>query len=177
MYILALLAAAAASPVDVPSSGKTLSFAEAGKMIVASERKQAQTRHQIGDWPNERVASELGKSISGKSKLLYQIGHGGYVEYTAADGNLRMWYPKNQNVVKGSWGIREMRGNMRACFHYSNAVNPVTQVFEPTECVPAEQTLSGGDVIQSWDGDVFRLMEDKIPYPKGVMDIPSPQGG
>jgi len=176
MHILAFVAAAAASQGGIPSSGKTLSFAEAGRMLVAADKKQAETRRRIRDWPNEQVASELGKSISGKTKLIYQLGHGVYVEYTAADGNLRMWYPKNQNVVKGSWGVREMRGKVRACFHYSDAVNPVTHVFEPTECVPADQTLSAADVLETWDGDVFRLMEDKIPYSKGVMDMPTPQG-
>ena len=29
-------------------------------------------------------------------------------------------------------------------------------MFEPTECVSTEQTLSAGEVLQSWDGDVFR---------------------
>ena len=38
-----------------------------------------------------------------------------------------------------------------------------------------EQTLSAANVLQSWDGDVFRLMGDRIPYPKDTMDMPSPQ--
>ena len=174
MTILLLLAAAAAQAASA-SPPKVLSFKDAGRIIVATEQKHAQTRKLIRDWPNEQLASELTKAISGKTRLIYQLGHGVYAEYTGADGQLRMWYPRNKNVVKGSWGVRELRGKMRACFHYREAVNPVTEEYEPTECVPAEQTLSGAEVLQSWDGDVFGLMGDRIPYPKDVMDLPSPE--
>ena len=174
MFILAYVAAAAALQVATPS--KTLSAAEAGQLAVASMHKQADTRRQIKGWSNEQLEAELIKAVSGKTKLIFQAGHGVYAEYTAPDGNLRMWYPKNVNVVKGSWGLRTMRGKVRTCFSYRNAVNPITQVYEPTECISPDQTLSGADLLQSWDGDVFRLMENKIPYPKGTLDVPSPQG-
>ena len=175
MILLAMLAAAAADAA-VATPSRTLSFKEAGRMIVATDRKHAEARSRIRGWSNEQIAAELTQAVSGKTKLIYQLGHGVYAEYTDRGGQLRMWYPRNKDVVKGSWGVREIKGKMRACFHYSNAVNPVTQVFEPTECVPAEQTLSDAAVLQSWDGDVFRLMEDRIPYSKEAMDIPSPQG-
>jgi hypothetical protein len=174
MFILAYVAAAAA--VQGATTSSTLSSAEAGRIAVASLRKQGETKRRIGRWPDDQLAAELNAALSGKTKLIFQIGHGVYAEYAAPDGNLRMWYPRNVNVVKGSWGVRKVRGKTRACFHYSNAVNPLTHEFEPTECVAPEQTLSGGDVLQSWDGDVFGLMQDRIPYSNGVMDIPSPEG-
>ena len=145
--------------------------------MVATEKKRAEARRRIRDWSNEQLTSELRAAISGKTKMVYQLVHGVYVEYTDPTGELRMWYPKNKNVVKGSWGVRDVRGKPRACFQYRNAVNPVTHVYEPTECVAPEQTLSGAEVLQAWEGDVFGLLADRIPYPKDVMDMPSPHGG
>ena len=175
MVLLAYLAVAAALQAAGPT--KKLSPDEAGKLAVASMHKQADVRRQIKGWSNEQLATALNQSVSGKTKLIFQAGHGVYVEYTAPDGALRMWYPNNKGVVKGSWGVRAVKRKIRACFTYRDAVNPLTQVYEPTECVSPEQTLGGGDVIHAWDGDVFRLMNDKIPYSKGALDIPSPPGG
>jgi hypothetical protein len=175
MFILAFVAAAAAFQAATPS--RTLSATEAGQLAVQSLHSQAETRRRIKGWSNEQLQAELPRAVSGKTKLIFQAGHGVYAEYTAPDGNLRMWYPKNVNVVKGSWGVRVMRGKVRTCFSYRNAVNPVTQVYEPTECILPDQTLSAANVLQSWDGDVFHLMDDKIPYPKDALDIPSPQVG
>ena len=174
MSVSAFLAAIAALQGAPPASSKILGETEAQAIALAAIDKQYEMRRTIKDWPEQQLAAELAKAVSGKTKLIFQAGHGVYVEYTAPDGNLRMWYPRNVKVVKGSWGVRKVRGKTRACFRYANAVNPVTQVFEPTECVSAEQTLSAGEVLQSWDGDVFRLMEDRIPYPKAAMDMPSP---
>jgi hypothetical protein len=176
MTMFIFLAAAAAAQASPATAGSVLSFKDAGRIIVTVEGKHAQTRSRIRGWSKEQLASELTAAISGKTKLIYQLGHGVYVEYTDPKGQLRMWYPKNKEVVKGSWALRDLRGTMRACFHYSNAVNPDTQVYEPTECVAPEQTLSGAEVVESWSGDVFHLMEDRIPYTKDVMDVPRPQG-
>jgi hypothetical protein len=176
MLFLGFVAAVTAAQAAQPPQSAVLTFKEAGRIIVATDKKHAEARRRMRDWSDAQLASELTGAISGKTKLIYQLGHGVYVEYTAPNGSLRMWYPKNVKVVKGSWGLREVRGKTRACFHYADAVNPVTHVYEPTECVAPEQTLSGAEVLQSWDGDVFRLMDDRIPYPKDVMDMPSPQG-
>ena len=171
--IFAYLAIATAAQHAVAT--RTLSRTEAAQFAEAALVKQAETSRLIKGWPDERLEAELKNAESGKTKLIFQRGHGVYVEYTAPDGNLRMWYPNNINVVKGSWGVRTINGGVRTCFTYRNAINPITQVFEPTECVLPEQTLSGGDVLQSWDGDVFGLMENRIPYKKGAMDIPAPE--
>ena len=57
---------------------------------------------------------------------------------------------------------------------YEEAINPVTNVYEPTECPSAVQTLSESTVIRQWTGDVFNLMSDRIPYRKGKFDMPEP---
>lgn len=174
MFLFVHLAALAALQGSAQPVPKVLGEAEAHQIAASAIDKQLAMRATIRDWPEPRLAAELARAVSGKTRLIFQHGHGVYVEYTAPDGNLRMWYPRNLKVVKGSWGVRKVRGKVRACFRYANAINPVTQVYEPTECVSAEQTLSAGEVLQSWDGDVFRLMDDRIPYQKGAMDIPSP---
>ena len=38
-------------------------------------------------------------------------------------------------------------------------------VFRP------EQTIGNADVIQSWDGDVFGLMSDRIPYREAEISV------
>lgn len=175
IYLVALMLAQAAPASSVPPSVPSLQPKEAGQLAVAGMKKQAQTAKAIKGRSAEQLAADLEAALSGKSKLIYQAGHGVYVEYTAPDGQLRMWYPNNLNVVKGSWGVRTVKGKVRACFHYRNAVNPVTEVYEPTECVSPVQTLSESDVIKSWSGDAFGLMSDRIPYRKGNMDMPSPE--
>ena len=171
--IFVYLAVAAAAQHAVAT--RTLSPTEAGQLAETALYKQAETGRLIKEWPDERLQAELKNAVNGKTKVIFQPGHGVYAEYTAPDGNLRMWYPNNLKVVKGSWGVRTVNGRARACFTYRNATNPITHVFEPTECVLPEQTLSGGDVLQSWDGDVFGLMENRIPYTKGTLDIPVPE--
>jgi hypothetical protein len=42
-----------------------------------------------------------------------------FVEHSAPDGKLRMWYPNNRGVVKGSWGVSTVKKKLHACFSYS----------------------------------------------------------
>ena len=175
MIHLFAFALAQASPATVPPSVPQLDAAEAERFMIAGLDKQAETAGRIRGQSKEEIAGALAAMLSGKTKLVYQAGHGVFAEYTAPDGQLRMWYPNNAGVVKGSWGVRKARGAMRACFRYRQAVNPVTQQYEPTECVAPAQTLSEANVLRSWDGDVFGLMADRIPYRKGSMDMPSPE--
>jgi hypothetical protein len=170
-----MLLAQAEAISSVPASVAVLQEEEAQSLERAAVAKEAEASKRIEGQSTEQLSSALTAALSDRSKLIYQAGHGVYVEYTAPDGQLRMWYPNNLRVVKGSWGVRKVKGRLRACFHYSNAVNPVTQVFEPTECVSAVQTLSEADVLKSWAGDAFGLMRDRIPYRKGKMDMPSPE--
>jgi hypothetical protein len=169
-FIALLLAQAGPASAPVP----VLTSEEAVRFVLAGAKKEKEAGQRIEGQSNEQIEAALTAALSGKSKLVYQGGHGVYVEYTAPDGRLRMWYPNNLNVVKGSWGVRRIGKKMRACFSYRDAINPVSQVYEPTECVPAVQTLSEANVLKSWDGDAFGLMQDRIPYRKGAMDMPEP---
>lgn len=175
LVFLALLLAPADAAPSVPAGVPVLQPEAAAAFVREGEAKEERTTREIEARTNEELSRALTEALSGRSSLVYQEGHGVYVEYTAPDGQLRMWYPNNLRVVRGSWGVRQVRGRARACFRYSNAVNPVTQVFEPTECVSAVQSLSGANVLRSWPGDVFGLMADRIPYRKTSMDMPSPE--
>src|SRR5688500_2778608 len=108
MFALAFLGALAAVQATAAPHVPVISFKDAEKLMVESERNQAATRSRIRSWPNAQLVSELDRAVSGKTKLVYQLGHGVYVEYTAPDGQLRMWYPGNEKVVKGGWGVREV---------------------------------------------------------------------
>ncbi|MBK8630134.1 MAG: hypothetical protein IPN84_07975 [Sphingomonadales bacterium] len=132
-----------------------------------------QTLPVIDDWTKDQLSTALKEALTDTTSIVYQRGHGVYVEYTAADGAVLMWYPYNGNVVRGRWGIQaDASGTPRACFHYSNAVNPVTGVFEPTECVSPVQTLSRNVVLSERKGDVFNLSSGKLPYPKSPKEVP-----
>lgn len=172
LHFVAFITLQAASAA--PATPQMLKPEEAGRFVVAGAEKQADAAARIKGQSDEQVSAALTEALSGKSKLIYQQGHGVFVEYSAPDGQLRMWYPNNQGVVKGSWGVRRIKGKVRACFRYNAAVNPVTGAFEPTECVTAAQTLSEANALKIWPGDVFNLMSDRIPYRKGPMDLPEP---
>jgi hypothetical protein len=169
---MTLLLAQAAVPPSVPP--QQFRTEDVKDFVLAGFKKQAQTAKLIKGQSDEQLLTALTNNLSGRTKLIFQPGHGVYVEYTAADGQLRMWYPKNVNVVKGSWAVRKLGRRIRACFHYKEAVNPVTEVYEPTECVEPVQTLSESDVLKSWAGDAFSLMSNRIPYQKSASDMPSP---
>jgi hypothetical protein len=139
-------------------------------------KKMKATSKRMKDLSDDQLRAALTDSLSDRSKLIFQPGHGVFVEYTAPDGQLRMWYPNNVDVVKGSWGIRSTKSGVKPCFRYKEAVNPVTNVYEPTECPSAVQTLSEATVLKQWKGDVFSLMSDRIPYKKSNMDMPEPPG-
>lgn len=173
--LFALLLAQAGPAAPVPASVPVLQAEEAGRFALAGVEKLAEARARIDGLTDQQLSAALTEALEDRSKLIYQAGHGVFVEYTAPDGQLRIWYPNNVGVVKGSWGTRKVGKRIRACFRYSNAVNPVTRVFEPDECPSAAQTLSEGNVLRSWQGDVFGLMSDRIPYRKGAMDMPSPE--
>lgn len=138
-------------------------------------RQRIEQAHPIiRDWTREQVEAALKEALTDTTSIVWQRGHGVYVEYTAADGAVLMWYPYNGNVVKGRWGIQaDSSGTPRACFHYSNAVNPVTGVFEPTECVSPMQTLSRNVVLSERKGDAFNLSSGKLPFPKSPKEVPA----
>ncbi len=143
-------------------------------MLMIARSREGPAIQQVREMKQPELTQALRDALSDRTKIIYQDGHGVFVEYTAPDGQLRMWYPRNRAVVTGSWGVQRMNKKLvSACFRYRGAVNPVTNVYEPKECVRAEQTLSSANVIKEWRGDVFGLMRG-IPYTKSAMGMPTP---
>jgi hypothetical protein len=119
----------------------------------------------------EQQGESMTALVNDRTIIYYQQGHGVYVEYTAADGRLFMWYPRNGGVVRGTWGLRAMSGP-KLCYQYRNSVHGVTGEYEPNECIPPEQKLVGASVLDSRSGDPFGLAQGTIPYPKSPRDVP-----
>ncbi len=93
-----------------------------------------QTIPIIQGWTADQVTVALKATLTDTTAIIYQRGHGVYVEYTAVDGSVLMWYPYNGNIVRGRWGVQaDSSGMPQACYHYANSVNPVSGVFEPTD--------------------------------------------
>ena len=155
------------------ASPATLSREDAHRMSSLAGAKTRAAKERIARLSSEELSAALTANLADVTKIIYQDGYGVYVEYSAADGRDRMWFPGNVGVVRGVWGVREMHGAPRACFHYFNSRNAVTGEFESTECIAPEQTLGGGDVIDQRPGDVFNLLSDRIPYRKDANSIPA----
>ena len=174
-FVILSWPAAAQDPLR-PGEGR-LTPEQAGKLAVESLKLEAEARRRIDDLSPVQVETALRDELADRTATIFQAGHGVFVEYTAPDGQLRMWYPRNRAVVTGRWGVRTVKGKLRACFKYLNAGNPLTGEFEPDECVRPEQTLGRGGLVQRWTGDVFRLMSGGIPYPKEPLAVPVPPSG
>ncbi len=110
-------------------------------------------------------------SVSDRTIVYYQPGHGVFIEFTSADGRLFMWYPRNSRVVNGTWGLRDFDGP-KLCYKYLNSVHGVTGEYEPTECIPPSQKLVAEFVLDSRSGDPFGLAKGTLPYRKTPFDIP-----
>ena len=120
---------------------------------------------------NEQLGKAMADSVRDRTFIYYQRGYGVYIEYTASDGKVWMWFPGNTRVVHGIWGLRDF-GGPRLCYKYFNSRNAVTGVFENTECIEPEQALSKVDVIDQRPGDTFALANDVLPYRKSKFDVP-----
>lgn len=164
---------AAAQDPARPGEGR-LTPEQAGKLAVESLSREAEARRRIAGLSPAQVEAALRDELANRTAIVYQAGHGVFVEYTAADGQLRMWYPRNRDVVTGRWGVRAIKGKLRACFKYLDSRNPLTGEFEPNECVRPEQTLGRSGLVRHYQGDVFRLMSGKIPYSKEALTLPAP---
>jgi hypothetical protein len=175
ILILSILSwPAAAQDMSRPGEGR-LTPQQAGKLAVESLSREAEAARRIHSWSPAQVEEALRQELNDRTAIVYQAGHGVYVEYTAAGGQLRMWYPHNRNVVVGRWGVRPVKKKLRACFKYLNSSNPLTGEFEPDECVRPEQTLGRSGVVRQYEGDVFRLMSGSIPYSKDPLGLPAPE--
>lgn len=170
--LAALLCLATTARAADPALPATMDRPLAEKIVTESIRRQDETAATIRDWPAAKLADALTTRLNGRTAVIFQPGHGVYVEFTGSDGQVLMWYSGNRKIVHGTWAVVAMNGQPRACYHYLQSTNPVTHVYEPTECIEPSQTLAEMGVIASRQGDVFNLASDKVPYVKAPMDIP-----
>lgn len=155
-----------------PRNANQMAFEDALAFNDLSAARLAQARTEIRGMSRDDIRKALIETLSDVTAIVKQTGHGIYVEYTAQDGRLYMWYPGNGGTVTGTWGISEAFSPPRACFKYFAAYHGVTGEFEPDECVPAEQTLSGAYVVDKRKGDAFGLATKGIPYVKTAGNLP-----
>ncbi|WP_353227476.1 hypothetical protein [Novosphingobium sp.] len=167
------MATAAGLVLLQPVQAATLTDQETQALHDAAGAKQRATKERLKTLSSAQIADALRENLSDVTKIIFQKGYGVFVEYTAADGQDRMWFPGNTGVIRGIWGVRDRNGRPTACFHYLKSVNAVTGEFESTECVPPEQTLGESVVIEKRHGDVFNLLSDRIPYRKAPLDVPA----
>lgn len=167
MLMLVLGACASSPPVmmDMPDEEATALEGQA-----LARRMNAMTK--IEAMTDEEVSAALVAELSDRTSIVRQTGHGIYVEYTAPDGRLFMWYPQNTSVVTGTWGVLETQSPPEACFKYKDSSHPLTGEFEPEECVPADQIIGRAYVVDSRQGDAFELRTKGIPYAKTAENLP-----
>ena len=155
-----------------PRNSNQMVFEDALAFNDWSSERLSRAEIEIRELDNDQIRERLKETLSDVTSIVKQTGHGIYVEYTAPDGRLFMWYPGNAVVVTGAWGISESFAPPRACFRYFSAYHGVTGEYEPNECVAAVQTLSEAYVIDKRAGDVFELSTKGIPYSKSAGNLP-----
>lgn len=155
-----------------PRNANQMTFEQALAFERQSSGKLRVARAELSEMSREEVRARLLAELTDVTTIVKQTGHGIYVEYTAPDGRLYMWYPGNFVTVGGTWGIADGYTTPRACFKYFGAYHGVTGEFEPNECVSAAQTLSGAFVVDKRAGDVFGLSTGGIPYQKSAGNLP-----
>ncbi|MEM7084517.1 MAG: hypothetical protein AAF465_17495 [Pseudomonadota bacterium] len=166
--VMALLGACATDP----RNAHQMEFEEALNFEDRALARYLSANLELADLNDEEITVRLNQALNDVTTIVKQTGHGIYVEYTAPDGRLFMWYPNNFGVVAGTWGISDEFSPPRACFKYFNAAHGVTGEYEPNECVPTEQILGEAYVIDKRDGDVFELSSKGIPYSKSAGNLP-----
>jgi len=92
-------------------------------------------------------------SVSNRTTMTFDPGHGTQIEYVAADGTNYLWYPGNRVVLPGHW---KLEGKL-ICFQYgANTYNPVTRTQGGNfDC----ERLSDytGFIVETAKGDPFGL--------------------
>lgn len=169
--IIAVTTSLAACATD-PRNANKMVFEDALAFNDQSTERLINARTAMAEMSDDEIRQELQNKLNDVTAIIKQTGHGIYVEYTAPDGRLLMWYPGNGGMVGGTWGISDDFSPPRACFRYFGAYHGVTGEFEPSECVSPEQTLSGAYVVDSRQGDVFDLRTKGIPYSKSAGNLP-----
>jgi len=174
VMLIGLLPMAHAACADVVSDPLPTSMGKSfiKKVITESIQRQGDTINLIKAWPDAQISEALTAKLKDRTAIIFEPGHGVFVEFTGSDGTVLMWYPGNRHVVHGTWAVMAMNGRPEACYHYLDSTNPVTHVYEPTECIDPSQTIAEMGVIASRTGDIFNLHSDTLPYVKGTLDIP-----
>lgn len=155
-----------------PSDGVMIDGDRYDSFVQGASSRLAIAEEKIAILSDEEISSQLRESLSDRTGVILQKGHGIYLEYTSADGDLAMWYPYNGRVVNGSWGINSDYSPPQACFKYNNARHGVTGEYEPNECVSPAQTIGKIHLLDERAGDPFNLSSGTIPYPKEAGNIP-----
>ncbi len=170
--IIAVLLMMQAACATDPRNANQMTFEQSLAFERQSSGKLHEARAALREMGHEDVRVRLLAELTDVTTIVKQTGHGIYVEYTAPDGRLYMWYPGNFVAVGGTWGIADTDAMPRACFKYFGAYHGVTGEFEPNDCVSAAQTLSGAFVVDKRAGDVFGLSTGGIPYQKSAGNLP-----
>lgn len=166
--LVAGLAACATHPLD----GVNLDDKKYNSFLATQSERRLDAYNHLANTDDADIGQLIQEKLSDRTYMYLQDGHGIYLEYTAADGQLFMWYPYNGGVVKGTWDVVDMSDGPRACYQYRGAYHGVTGEYEPNECIDAGQTLSSMNVLDYRDGDPFNLSSGHIPYPKSDKNIP-----
>ena len=172
--IIAVAAALAAQP----ATAKDIPEAELIARTTLEPEEEVRRAVAVSFMSDEQVNAAMIAAVNDRTIIYYQRGHGVFAEYTAPDGKVYMWYPRNKRVVLGAWGLRDFDGP-KLCYKYFDAYNGVTGEFESTECIPPEQKLIGAEILDSRAGDPFGLSKGSLPYAKSKLDVPDwpPPGG
>lgn len=125
---------------------------------------------ESADLSIEEKTERVIAALNDVTLILRMEAHGIYVEYTSADGRFYMWYPENEKVVTGRWGVQS--SPFSVCFKFQDATHALTGEFEPNECVSYEQIASEAYVVDKRQGDVFDLSSKEIPYKKSAENLP-----
>ena len=169
----------------VASSGPSLDVSSnpTWTEISSSYSTENQRREGVGvailyGLSGEEVRDALIAEVSDRTTIMNQRGHGVYVEYLSADGQVYMWYPYNGSVVRGVWSVRRLSSDLArlspyvVCYSYSGARNPVTAEYNPTECIQPEIILGGVSLIEARQGDPFNLSSGQVPFRLDRRQVP-----
>jgi hypothetical protein len=154
-----------------PANAKDVSEAELIAQTTLEPAELSRREAAVAEMSPEQLKAAMVAAVNDRTIIYYQRGHGVFAEYTAPDGKVYMWYPRNKRVVLGAWGLRDFDGP-KLCYKYFDAYNGVTGEFESTECIPPEQKLIGAEILDSRPGDPFGLSKGSLPYAKSKLDLP-----
>lgn len=87
---------------------------------------------------------------------------GAQVEFTAADGSLYLWHPRNAQILRGQWRVD---GGTHLCFDYTRATGGFLNAGHSSgwECRPI--SVPASIVQETLPGDVLNLVQtNNVPF-------------